>query len=113
MVRTQIRLTENQLDILKRLSTTSGRSIADLIRQTVELCLRKQVPADFHERSKRALAVAGKFSSRAHDVSTHHDHYLTEAFRPSSQRYAKTELGGLRELSDHAPTGCALGILLR
>jgi predicted DNA-binding protein len=81
MVRTQIQLTENQLDSLKRLSANSGRSIADLIREAVEICLRKQGGADFEERTKRALSVAGKFSSGAHDVSVHHDDYLAEAFK--------------------------------
>jgi len=81
MVRTQIQLTENQLDSLKRLSANSGRSIANLIREAVELCLRKQIPADFNERTKRALGVAGRFSSGASDVSAHHDDYLADAFK--------------------------------
>jgi Ribbon-helix-helix protein, copG family len=81
MVRTQIQLTENQLDSLKRLSASSGRSIADLIREAVDLCLRKQVPADSDERIKRALGVAGRFSSGASDVSAHHDEYLVDAFK--------------------------------
>jgi ribbon-helix-helix CopG family protein len=81
MVRTQIQLTENQLDSLKRLSTASGRSIADLIREAVDLCLRKQIAANLDERMKRALAAAGRFSSGVADVSAHHDHYLAEAFK--------------------------------
>ena len=79
MVRIQIRLMENQLDALRRLSTTSGRSIADLIREAVALCLRKQVAIRSDERIERALAVAGKFSSRAHDVSAYHDNYVADA----------------------------------
>jgi hypothetical protein len=81
MVRTQIQLTENQLDSLKRLSVNSGRSIADLIREAVELSLRKQGAANSDDRIKRALAVAGKFSSGARDVSVHHDDYLADAFK--------------------------------
>ena len=80
-MRTQIQLTENQLDSLKRLSANSGRSIADIIREAVELCLRKQGGADFEERTKRALGVAGKFSSGARDVSVNHDDYLADAFK--------------------------------
>lgn len=81
MVRTQIQLTENQIDSLRRLSANSGRSISELIREAVELCLRKQGAADFEERTKRALGVTGKFSSGTHDVSAHHDDYLAEAFK--------------------------------
>ena len=80
MVRTQIQLTENQLNSLRRLSASSGRSIADLIREAVELCLQKQGTSDFEERIQRGLGVAGKFSSGAHDVSRRHDDYLAEAF---------------------------------
>ena len=81
MVRTQIQLTDSQLASLKRLSAHSGRSIADLIREAVELSLRKQVAASFDDRMKRALSVVGKYSSGAHDVSVHHDDYLAEAFK--------------------------------
>jgi hypothetical protein len=76
MVRAQIQLTENQLDSLIRLSTSSGRPVADLIRQAIELYLCKQHPADLEARIKRALGVAGKFSSGADDVSARHDYYL-------------------------------------
>ena len=81
MIRTQIQLTEEQLESLRGLSASSGRSIADLIREAVEMRLRKRGAADVVERTKRALAVAGKFSSGAHDVSVHHDAYLAEAFK--------------------------------
>ncbi len=79
MVRTHIRPTENQIDSLRRLSATSGRSIADLIREAVER-LGKQGAADLEQRTKRALGVAGRFSSGASDMSAHHDDYLANAF---------------------------------
>ena len=81
MVRTQIRLTENQIDSLRRLSATSGRSVADLIREAVEIRLRKQGSTDLERRTKRALGVAGRFSSGASDLSAHHDDYLADAFK--------------------------------
>jgi hypothetical protein len=56
-------------------------SIADLIRRAVGLCLRKQVAADFDQMIKKALGVAGRFSSGLHDVSAHHDDYLADAFK--------------------------------
>jgi hypothetical protein len=80
MVRTQIRLTKNQIDSLKRLSTTSGRSIAGLVREAVErFC--KQGATDLEQRTKRALGMAGRFSSGASDLRAHHDDYLADAFK--------------------------------
>lgn len=58
-----------------------GRSVADLIRKAVELRRRKQVAIDFDQIIKRALGVAGGFSSGLHEVSAHHDRYLADAFK--------------------------------
>lgn len=57
-----------------------GRSVADLIRKAVELRRRKQVATD-DQIIKRALGVAGRFSSGLHEVSAHHDRYLADAFK--------------------------------
>ncbi|MBI3693717.1 MAG: ribbon-helix-helix domain-containing protein [Acidobacteria bacterium] len=42
MIRTQVQLTEPQLQALRQLSAQTGKSIADLVRQSVELYLRAQ-----------------------------------------------------------------------
>lgn len=81
MVRTQVQLTENQIESLRRLAAASGRSIADLVRQGVDQYLAVRRQPDPEERRKRALRALGKFSSGVSDVSTRHDHYLAEAFR--------------------------------
>jgi hypothetical protein len=81
MVRTQIQLTEQQLQSLRQLSAASGRSLADLIRQGVELYLNAQQRASRAEQIERALRVAGKYSSGAQDGSASHDRHLAEAFR--------------------------------
>jgi hypothetical protein len=57
------------------------RSIADLIRKAVGLRLRKQVATDFDQMIKKALGVAGSFSSGLHDVSADHDDYIADAFK--------------------------------
>ena len=81
MVRTQIQLTEAQVKALRRLSAETGDSIADLIRQCVELYLDAKRRPDRRSRIERALGVVGRFSSGIKDVSRHHDRYLSEAFR--------------------------------
>ena len=81
MVRTQVQFTDEQIRSLRRLSTTTGRSVADLVREGVDrYIIATDQPAD--ERRKRALRALGRFrSSGAGDVGIRHDHYLAEAFR--------------------------------
>jgi hypothetical protein len=81
MVRTQVQLTEEQIEALRSLSTSTGRSIADLVRQGVDSFLNTNSTSRPAHQVERALRVAGKFSSGSTDVSTHHDRYLAEAFR--------------------------------
>ena len=76
MVRTQVRLTERQLDALCELSTATGRSVAELVRLGVELYLSSQHRPSRKEQIDRALRALGKFSSGCNDVSVHHDRYL-------------------------------------
>jgi hypothetical protein len=81
MVRTQVQLTEQQLDALRELSTATGRSVAELVRLGVDLYLSAQHRPTRKEQIGRALRALGKFSSGRNDVSVHHDRYLAEAFR--------------------------------
>ena len=82
MTRTQIQVTERQLEALRQLSASTGKSISELIRGGIDQYLaghRTSVPED---RVERALRVAGKFSSGIADVSADHDRHLADAFRP-------------------------------
>ena len=81
MVRTQIQLTERQAKALRRISATTGTSIAGLVREGVELYLGSQRRPDRREQVERALRVVGRFASGCSDVSAEHDRYLSEAFR--------------------------------
>ncbi len=81
VVRIQVQLTEQQLKSLRQLSAATGRSLADLIREGVELYLSAQEPASRAEQIERALRVAGKYSSGVQDGSASHDRLLAEAFR--------------------------------
>ncbi|HEV3197216.1 MAG TPA: ribbon-helix-helix protein, CopG family [Bryobacteraceae bacterium] len=81
MVRTQVQLTEQQLETLRQLAAESGKSIAELVRLGVELYLAAQLRPNRKEQVERARRIAGQFSSGMRDVSTHHDRHLSEAYR--------------------------------
>ncbi len=75
MVRTQIQLTQKQTISLKKLSRKRKISMAEAIRQGVDLYL-KNGSLSPEERRERAIAISGKFHSRHSDLSLRHDKYL-------------------------------------
>jgi hypothetical protein len=80
VIRTQVQLSPEQIDALRRLSAATGRSVADLVREGVDQVLsttRRPGPEDRIERAKR---VVGLFASGTQDGSRDHDRYLAEAF---------------------------------
>ena len=81
MVRTQIQLTEAQNRTLKRLAVERGVSMAELIRQSVDLFVRSSGVVDDQQQRMRALTASGRFHSGRSDIATKHDEYLEEAFR--------------------------------
>lgn len=81
MVRTQIQMTEEQIKRLKRMASIEHRSMAELIRQAVDIFITSKRGADIIERQKRAIAAAGRFHSRLSDISESHDKYLAEDFK--------------------------------
>lgn len=80
MVRTQIQLTEAQSDRLKKLAAKKQMSVAELIRQGVNVILRAEAVSP-EERKRRAMAAAGRFRSGRKDLSSAHDKYLAEAYK--------------------------------
>ncbi|MGO9256586.1 MAG: ribbon-helix-helix protein, CopG family [Bryobacteraceae bacterium] len=80
MIRTQVQLTDRQLEALRQASAATGRSVADLIRQGVDQYLAGRSELAREERIERAIRVAGKFSSGRSDVSANHDKHLAGAF---------------------------------
>lgn len=80
MVRTQVQLASEQSRILKQLAAARGVSVAELIREGVQLLIAASAGADMESRVKRAIAVAGRFRSGVSDLSIHHDRYLQEAY---------------------------------
>jgi predicted DNA-binding protein len=78
MIRTQIQLTNEQAERLRRLAAARGVSMAALVREGVERVLEDD---DREERWRRALSVIGKYSSgEAANVSEDHDQYLEEIY---------------------------------
>lgn len=80
MFRTQIQLTDEQSQELKRLATQRRTSVAELIRQAAEELLRESSILGQAERKERAQAIAGRFRSGKRDLSTEHDEYLAEVY---------------------------------
>ncbi len=83
MVRTQIQLTEEQTRALKRMSASQGKSMAELIRISVDDLIRRggSGGTDPAEVRQRALQAAGKLTGPS-DLSASHDQYLAEAYKP-------------------------------
>ena len=80
MIRTQIQLTEKQAEALHEISRRTGTSVAELVRQSVDVYLKSKWQPDREELVRRALSIVGKFSSGPGDVGTNHDRYLAEDF---------------------------------
>ena len=77
MVRTQVRLTDEQARGLRRLAADRGVSVAKVIREAVERYLAEEATSG--ERRQRAVAAIGGFHSGLHDVGEAHDRHLTDA----------------------------------
>ncbi len=80
MVRTQIQLTDRQYEALKERARSLNVSMAELIRESVELYLASSAEPTNREKRQAALAVAGRFSSGLEDLAEQHDQYLAEDF---------------------------------
>lgn len=78
MVRTQIQITDDQARALKHLAAKEGKSVAELIRISVDNLLRTGGTQDPTIVRQKALAAAGKLSG-PQNLAENHDAYLTEA----------------------------------
>jgi len=80
MIRTQIQLSESQMQQLKALAQRRGVPVAALIREGADLVIRAGGAVDVRERKRRAMAAAGRFHSGHRDLASGHDRHLAEAF---------------------------------
>ena len=78
MIRTQIQITPEQARALKQLATREGKSVAELIRVSVDAMLQAGGIKDQNDLRRRAIAAAGKLDG-PENLAANHDDYLAEA----------------------------------
>ena len=78
MVRTQVQLPEEELARLRQMAAEERVSVSELVRRGVRQVLRSRRRPSREELWKRALKVAGEFSSGRGDISERHDDYFVE-----------------------------------
>ncbi len=81
MIRTQIQLTRQQQEMLRDLSAQTGKSMAELIRESIDRGAASKPRISRQERIEKAVRLAGQFSSGSGDGSTRHDRHLVAAFK--------------------------------
>jgi hypothetical protein len=81
MVRTQVQLTDEQAQALKKLSAQTGLSTAELIRRALTPFLRDGLNGA-EERRRRAMSIVGIGRSGHRDIAVNHDLYLDEDYEP-------------------------------
>ncbi len=82
MIRVQVQFTEAQAAALRKMAAEQGRSIADLVRESVDALIAKGQRRYTPEQVQDMLAFAGAFSSGepGSNVAVEHDQYLDEIY---------------------------------
>ncbi len=78
MIRTQIQITSEQARALKRLAAKEGKSVAELIRISLDDMLRAGGIKDQEGLRRKASAAAGKLCGPK-NLAERHDDYIAEA----------------------------------
>jgi len=81
MIRTQIQLSESQMQQLRDLARRRRVPVAALIREGADMVIRSSGTVDEDQRRRRAIAAAGRFHSGHKDLAGAHDRHLAEALR--------------------------------
>lgn len=84
MIRTQIQLTEEQARRLKSIAQERGISVAEVIRQSIDLYIQSSKQPTMAEKRLRALSIVGRGASGESDLASEHDRYLAEVYGESS-----------------------------
>jgi hypothetical protein len=79
MIRTQIQITTEQAQALKRLAARERKSVAELIRISLDSMLRVGGIKDRDDVRRKAIAAAGKLKG-PENLAENHDDFLAEAF---------------------------------
>ncbi len=80
MVRTQVQLTEDQLQALRKRAAQQGVSMAELVRRGVNALLEQDREPAREEVRRRAMLAAGALHGGPPDLAARHDDYLGEVF---------------------------------
>ena len=80
MIRTQIQITERQVQQLKIVAAREKKSVAEVIREAIDLRLQRETGLDDATLRQRAIELAGKYHAGVEDLAEDHDRYLVEAF---------------------------------
>ena len=78
MVSTQIQLTEEQAERVKREAAARGVSMAEVIRLAIDSYIRSPTRAELWARARKAV---GGGHSGFSDISVNHDKYLADDTR--------------------------------
>jgi hypothetical protein len=78
MIRTQIQITTEQARALKRLAAREGKSVAELVRISLDSMLRAGGIKDQDGLRRKAIAAAGKLIG-PETLAANHNDFLAEA----------------------------------
>ena len=76
MVRIQVRLTDEQAELLRRVAARRGVSMAALLREAVDLWASSAHGLSEDERRARAIAAIGIIKGGPPDLAARHDDYF-------------------------------------
>jgi hypothetical protein len=79
MIRTQIQLTQEQAKSLKKMSIREKKSVAELIRISVDRMINSDGVVSDDLMKQKALSVVGMLHGPS-DFAGNHDGYLADAF---------------------------------
>jgi len=79
MIRTQIQLTSDQFQSLKRMAAKEKKSVSELIRLSVDAMIPFNGVANQDDLRRRAIAAAGQLRG-PENLASNHDDYLSEAY---------------------------------
>jgi hypothetical protein len=80
MIRIQVQFTPDQAKALREIAAAEGRSMADVVRDAVDLLLHGRGRIDREALKQRSLAALGRFRSGVPDLAVEHDRHLDDAF---------------------------------
>lgn len=79
MVITQVELTDEQAELLQRVSTQRGVSMDAVLREAVDLWASSAHGLSEDDRRSRAIAAIGIIKGGPPDLAERHDDYVAEA----------------------------------